>query len=893
MKYVIFLFSLMLHFLCVSAQKPALDTTTLTNWEKVENANISNDGKYIYYFVGTNYRHPKTLILHTVQGQQERTFLNADNASFTADNRHLLFKNSGDSLCIFTLSNNKAEVIPYISSYELFSYDKDEHLIYLQNPDAPKLVIRNLHSNDTRTFNNINSYVLSANKHVILMQTKATTEGLQELQYVSLPDGAIQNIWRGGVADNLTLSVTGDKAAFIVTEKTDRSSKTIWLYDREKKNPSSIPVNKQNIDSALQPATILHFSQDGKKLFLQLREKHLPMPGPNAVMVDVWSYTDNMIQSQQLDESGPRNYLAVLHTTDQRIFKLQKENEWVNWMTDETVGVRHQLTDGSDTYWNRAAKASYYSVSTNTGKRKLLTTAPGFIAVKSPMGSYISGREYNSKDLYCYVAQTDTVFNITDKLPLPPNDFMRRESADYPRFSEYRGLSVAAWLDNRRLLIYDDYDIWLLDPIGEHPPVNLTNAYGRKNRIVFRLAGKEVQFVNNKDLLIAAFNCSNKQNGFYKIDLDKHSDPSILTMGPYVYDAPEYGMNGAEPVKAKSSEKHLIIRSSVSESPNYYLTGDFKTFTPVSHVHPEEQYNWMTSELIDFQTIDGRTEQGVLYKPENFDPNKQYPIIFNYYERKSQELNMYRIPGSPNGDLDIAWFVSHEYLVFTPDIYYTIGHTGQSAYNAVVGAAQYLTRLPWANSKKMGLQGHSFGGYETNYLITRTDLFSAAVASSGPTNFVEMYNGLIFDNANGQYFVETFQPRLGTSLWARQDIYIENSPIFHADKVNTPLLMVSNYADRNVPFTQGLEFFLALRRLGKRAWMLQYDKGYHGLYGKEYVDYVMRMTQFFDHYLKGMPPGNWMTRGIPMRSKGIDNGLEPDTIMKTPGPGLLLGSTEH
>jgi dipeptidyl aminopeptidase/acylaminoacyl peptidase len=336
-----------------------------------------------------------------------------------------------------------------------------------------------------------------------------------------------------------------------------------------------------------------------------------------------------------------------------------------------------------------------------------------------------------------------------------------------------------------------------------------------------------------------------------------------------------------------------LRRSSPTESPNFFWTTDFKTFSQLSAIHPEKKYNWLTSELHTFGTLDGRTEHGILYKPEDFDPGKRYPVIFNYYEQRSDELYQFPDIQDPNGgNISIPWFVSRGYLVFIPDIHYAMGANGPCAYNSIVGAAKYLSRFPWVDSKRMGIEGHSFGGYETIYVATRTDLFAAAIASSGPVNLVSEYGQLWGENNSKQDYYENRQGRMGGTLWQKPDAYIKTSPIFNLDKITIPILSVANKRDANVKFSHGLELFLGLRRLGKRAWMLQYDDGSHGVRGKDYVDLTIRMTQFFDHYLKGGPAPKWMTEGMPARLKGIEIGLELDMTGKSPGPGLLKDEPE-
>ena len=437
------------------------------------------------------------------------------------------------------------------------------------------------------------------------------------------------------------------------------------------------------------------------------------------------------------------------------------------------------------------------------------------------------------------------------------------------------------------MLFYDKYDIWLGNLLNNKPSVNLTNSYGRKNKLRFRIAGnynsKRISIYQH--IILTAFDTKNKNSGFFRKRLDDKGDPELLTMGAYSYADP----TGIIEQKASDTNIYIIQRSSASYFPNYFWTSDFKTFTPVTNVYPEYRYNWLTSELISYKTMDGILSQGILYKPQNFDPNKKYPIIFHYYEKKSDRLNVYLKPGYAINEINIPWFVSKGYLVFTPDIYYKIGHAGESAFNSVVSAAKYLSKFPWIDTLKMGLQGHSFGGYETNYIITHSNIFCAAISAAGISDMISSSGGLSHGGISRQPLYESGQNRMGVLVWRRSDLYFENSPIFNVDKVSTPLLIMHNKNDDAVPFAQGVELFTALRRLGKKVWMLQYDEERHTLHGKKQIlDYTIRMTQFFDHYLKEAPAPKWMTRGIPVSMKGVDDGLDLDTEIKTPGKGLLI-----
>jgi dipeptidyl aminopeptidase/acylaminoacyl peptidase len=508
-------------------------------------------------------------------------------------------------------------------------------------------------------------------------------------------------------------------------------------------------------------------------------------------------------------------------------------------------------------------------------------------ATFSPEGKYVGGYRNDESwgdDLFVYEIATGITRNITARLRIPLLE------ENMPEVSHSKGFQFGGWLaEDTALLIYDNYDIWQVDPTGKKAPVDLT--HGRIHHWQFRLATEyyesNVKFIRPGELLLRAFNRATKKSGFYKLDLGSPKSPELLFKGDYVFNMLLNNKKPGLPLKARDANVYLLRRERCDQSPNIFSTIDFKSFTPVSDVYPEKNVNWFTAELLHFRSSDGIKTQAVLYKPDNFDEAKKYPLIIHYYEKKSDELNIYHKPAGPNGELDIPWFASHGYLVLLTDIHYKIGEPGESIYKSVIGAAQYLSRRRYVDKSHIAIQGHSFGGYETNYLTTHSKLFAAAVSSSGVSNLISAYGNIWPSGASEQEYIETRSFRLATTPWQRPDLYVKNSPIFNVGQVVTPILMVHNKMDQNVHFEEGLQFFTALRRAGKRVWMLEYDNGGHGLYRYDYKDYLLRMTQFFDHYLKGSPPPKWMTRGIPAALKGIDDGLELDYEIKTPGPGLL------
>jgi dienelactone hydrolase len=307
--------------------------------------------------------------------------------------------------------------------------------------------------------------------------------------------------------------------------------------------------------------------------------------------------------------------------------------------------------------------------------------------------------------------------------------------------------------------------------------------------------------------------------------------------------------------------------------------------SPVKEVKQQNAMG-IKRELVRWKSFDGQTLEGILRKPKDFDPAKKYPLIVVFYEHRVISIDDL----TPYGTGD---FVDYGYLVFSPDVPHKIGETGQSAYNSIVSAIEYLSSKPFVDSKRIGIRGGSFAGYQTNYLITHTNLFAAAISQAGYSDFISN-NGVEDVGVRPHTTSDVGQNRLGASLWERPDIWIKNSPVFYANNVTTPVLIMHSRDDDNVPFEQSVEFFKALRRLGKKAWLIQYDgMGHIGANNssignqKRCKDFCVRQLQFFNHYLKGEPAPKWMLDEMPASVKASERGLELDSTGRAPSAGLV------
>jgi dipeptidyl aminopeptidase/acylaminoacyl peptidase len=412
------------------------------------------------------------------------------------------------------------------------------------------------------------------------------------------------------------------------------------------------------------------------------------------------------------------------------------------------------------------------------------------------------------------------------------------------------------------VLLYDRFDIWRVGT-AEASAVNLTGGEGRKENVSFRVvrnerAGGPDRGVDSaKPLLLRAENQVTRDTGFYRTTLDANTPPVKLVMEP---------KNFAPAIKAKNADVYVTAASTFSEFPDLLVSdGSFHDFKKVTDLGSQMQsFTWGTSELIHFESSDGVPLQGTLYKPENFDPKKKYPLLVYIYERLTQNVNLFVEP-KPMDSINVSLYVSNGYLVLEPDITYKLGYPGQSALNCVLPAVQEVVDRGFVNEKAIGIQGHSWGGYQVAYMVTRTNRFRAVEAGAPVANMISAYDGIRWGpGLPRQFQYEHTQSRIGGTPWEYPLRFIENSPIFMADRITTPVLMIHNDADDAVPWYQGIEFYLALRRLGKEAYMFTYNgEPHHVRRRPNQKDYAIRMKQYFDFYLKGEAKPEWMEKGIP------------------------------
>lgn len=900
--------------------KPNIDIHMLGTWPKVASVRISPYGRYVGYSIEHgSYRKVSFVIEDTARGWK-REFNDVRDCTFSSDERLAIFQ-QGDSLHFLSLGSDQDRVV-IINTLSQPKGNPGEWIAYAEKGSKKEITLVNLLTGKERRINDASKCIFDKEGKIFLVEGESHKDStvVPDLRYVKLDDDRTGTIWTGHPGEKIGYTNFDDEERQMVFTTAEKGGQahSLWHYGFFGEQATLLfRTTDAHIDTGLSIQGLPAFSKDGKWIFFNLAaplNRIRPSPPPDAVKVDIWSYKDRHVQPDQLVEF--QFTTAVISATGKTFRQLKSVEDDMVIGPDDIVGdlaviARQDTMQPSEDRPVMDYRYSYYLVDLRDGSRRLIRRSAGFErdlegVCFSPDEKWMVYYDKVQGSYYSYDVVTGRIYDIGEGLPAHGT---RGYSSD--DIYEHEAGPVAGWLKGGEgVLLYSNYDLWSVDLRHARPPIDLTGGYGIAHRVMLRLVGEQgnaflgepsnTLYSPGDILLFTGFNVVNKYNGFYRTRLGAAGWPEKLTMGPYTYYRTPSQMphkytfdDAMAPMKALKANCWVVKRQSAEEAPNYFITEDLKHFRPLSALAPQAGYNWLTSELVTYRQLDGTYSQGVLYKPENFDPSKKYPVLFNYYEVLSHRVYEFPMPELSTANIDIPWFVSQGYLVFTPDIHYETGSSsgkppGFWVSNSVVAAAECLAKLSYVDGKRMGIQGHSFGGGETTYLVTHTHLFAAAAEAAGGSDPISGYLTLVpfivpTEHDETEIGFENEQPRYGATPWQHPELYREESAVLHADRVTTPLLIMHNKLDNNVQWRQGVELYMALRRLGKKVWMLQYDNEKHVLLQeKDALDYTIRLTQFFAYYLKGALPPVWMTEGIPAKLKGFETGYELDRSGKIP-----------
>lgn len=909
------------------AQKKPLDHTVYDTWESIDKSTISPSGKIIFfevnrqdadgYVVLNKENGPYLKIDRSAQGMifdNEKYFISLikplhedvkkekrkpkEKRKELKDELHIYNLETEDKVTFDNVTSYKTAF--YANNYLAFVRSEKDSLPKTENDSTKKskkeeeiktLYIYNLAKGDKDPIQDVDEYAWSPNEIFLVYTVKVNDkDSLRKNEngvyiYETNTGKSRKILSERQSYKNFVFDDKDQKLVFMA----DTSSKDALLKDYEifyytsdldsarkllTKNTPGVPE-----DWYIQPEGQLNFSESGERLFVGLSPipaiKDTSLFEDEHAKVDIWHWKDDYLQPYQLvnqKKEIDKSFPAVYHVNEDRLIPLADDR--INQINFGDTGDEEWALYRSD-YGHRIASQWDYTTLQNIGLISLLNGDTVQIvkdfkgsATLSPDARYVLLFNRENALWKSYSVQTGEVKTLNQGIA---TSFVN-EDHDMPSLPNPYG--IAGWSeDGKKVALYDKYDIWYFD-LETVNAENLTAGFGRENKLIFRYADwiseknlrpKKNVLDPSKTIYLTAFDEISKRNGLYRLPKGSQK-PEIVFLDEHVYSN----------FRASKDEKRVIFtRENYGESPNVF-SYDFAVSQQESATNPQQQdYNWGTAELVRWTTPQGFSAEGILYKPEDFDPNKKYPIIAYFYERLSQGLYSYHAPTPTPSRLNISYFVSNGYLVFAPDIRYTIGYPGASAEEYVNSGMKMLAEKPWVNEEKMGIQGQSWGGYQVAHLITRTDMYAAAWSGAPVVNMTSAYGGIRWATGMSRQFqYEKTQSRLGKDLWEGFDLYIENSPLFHMQNVKTPVVIMHNDNDGAVPWYQGIEMFTALRRLNKPVWLLNYNGDEHNLMKRQNrKDIQRREQQFFDHFLKDLPAAPWIEKGIPAVKKGIDWGF--------------------
>ncbi len=921
-KFAVFAFVILGVFSGVlAAAKRPLTHQDYDSWRSILNPALSNDGRYLAYGLFPQAGDGVVVVRDLKSGKEWKENAgelppppapdpNNEDApppqrsvrmAFTADSKYLAFlafpgnadvvkakagrkkpdEMPKNSLVTIELSSGAATRVADVKSFGIadrggdwIAYQK-EAVSGAKKDLGSEVVLADLARKTDRKFADVNEFSLSRNGKTLVYAVESAKEDSNGVYAVATAGGDARALLAGkGKYAKIAWDDKQDELAF-VSDRDDAGAKAAHykLYLWKTSAPAAAEVVSVGTPGFRQGFVVneratLSFSKNGDSLYFGSAPPMGPAPrehtGPatdDEVSFDLWSYKDDHIQPMQKVRAGAdrgRSYRGVYHIEAKKLLQLADDS-----MADAVPSDDGRYALGSDDreyrpmveYAERYSDA--YLVNTETGARTLFAKKHTGTVAWSPDGKYAS--LFDGKDWLVQPVAGGGPVNLTSKMPVKFFD----EETDTP--STPRAYGMAGWTsDGKYVLLYDHFDVWRFSPDGSSAR-NITEGVGRKENLQFRyqkLDPEEKAIDATKPVLLRAENVVTRDTGFYRAHVDASAAPERLVMA---------NKDFGRPIKAKDADVVVITGQTFNEFPDLLATNlNMKEMRKISDANPQKEgLLWGSAEMVDFKNLDGIPLQGVLYKPENFDPKKKYPMIVYIYERLSENFNHFVEP-RPMHTINFSYYVSNGYLVFTPDIVYKTGYPGQSALKCVMAGVDAVVARGFVDEKNIGIEGHSWGGYQISYMMTQTTRFKAAEAGAPVANMTSAYDGIRWGpGLPRQFQYEKTQSRIGGSLWEYPMRFIENSPLFMVDRIQTPMLLLQNDMDDAVPWYQGIEMFLALRRLGKEAYMFSYNGEPHGIrHRANQKDFAIRMSDFFDFELKGAKKPDWMEHGIPYLEKG-------------------------
>ena len=923
MKQTLFLL-LLVAATSIFAQKRPLQHADYDDWKAISETKITPNGHWIAYVLSPQDGDNK-LILYPLLGNAIDTVERASELWLSQDSQWAAYKISPSKNAVKTakLAKKKKDEMPKdsigihsFSTFEtvkfanvksfVFPEKSNDWLAFLGYPETKKdtsakaknvkkesdengstLYLFSLKTNTLHRFPFVYKYQFDPSGQTLTFATTGKDSTMKSGLYAFSTNNQKAQLLTEtkGFYKQISSSEDGQNWAAILNPDTTKKAMTknhqLW-YWKTLEEPKLIGDTLTNSDKQLPLISAEFepkFSKDGSRLFFGKTPLHLPKDTTrleeDIVSLDVWNWKDTYLMPQQLanlKNDLKKSYLTLFDIKNQKTIRLASP-DFPEIRLSKTANEEEILLLASDKYanqhWLFNTPIDAFAVSGKNGNRELIFENKRTTDLKmSPDGKYVVWYALEDTAWFAFQVRNQKTYKLTEDV-----NFSDKADDDHP--DEPSSYGIAGFTkDDETIWIYDKYDIWAINPSKPSDKKRLTN--GRENNITYRyisLDEKETQIDSKNTIMLHVFNQKTMESGFAKLTNPENTIPELVLFDKF-YFSPKI-------IKAKESTDLVFTKENFEVFPDlqYSKDFDFKEVIKVSTANPQQEgINWGTAEMVKYKTLDNKDLEGILYKPANFEPTKKYPMITYFYEKMSDQIYRYNVPQPARSSINFAYYPSNGYCVFVPDIVYKTGQPGQSAYDCILPGIKKVLEMGFIDSTRLGVQGHSWGGYQIAWLVTKTNIFIAAEAGAPVANMTSAYGGIRWETGNSrQAQYERTQSRIGATLWDSPQKYIENSPLFYLPNVKTPVLMMHNDDDGAVPWYQGIEMFMGLKRLGKPVWMLNYNGEKHGLtQRKNRKDWSLRMSQYFDYYLKDTPMPAWMSKGIPATEKTLNYGFKID-----------------
>lgn len=872
--------------------KKVLGVDDYSKWSRIVSTKLSDDGDWMTYAYRPNDG-DDTLYIKNIQSGEVFSDLYCSNPDFSFDSKWVVYKRNLTKEEVIKLKKSKKKVFSKgvllnLETGEKTEWDKVKSIKFTPSSDflliekessnkafkGADLLIHNLKKNQLMNLGNVSDFKFNTQGSMLAYIVDADSKAGNGVYLMDFVKGSISALDTDSATysklswddEMLYRSEWGSKGNALTVLKGNtpdtveqRINSLLIFTELASANPQKKTYNPANDPNFPQEYVIsekgdLTFSFDNNRMIISIKEqaKKEKLSRDSIPNVDVWHWDDEIIQSVQIRRANRiknQTYRGLLHLNQLKFVQLSSDEMrtlMINRNAEYAVGGNPKPYI-SDTNWG-GGQSDYYLLNTKTGAKELIEQKIGRSMGLSPQGTHFL--YFKNGHFFAYNLLNKELKNISKAVDVSFMDL----NEDHPY--ENRSYGVASWSkDGESVYLNHLYDLWslALDGSGAY---NLTGNYGSTNEIRLRIPRNPSEpFIDlEANNYLSAYGEWTKKSGYFKLKDGKA--PQKLIFEDYSF---------GRLVKAFKVDRFVFTRQSFVDFPDIYSTdGKFKKLAKQSDANPQQAaYKWGYRKLIEFENKEGVKLHATLTLPANYEEGKKYPMLVYFYEKVSNRHHRYSMPAYDDRP-HMSEYASDGYLVLMPDIKYYEGNPGWNALDCVTSATQKVIDLGYADPDHIGMQGHSWGGYQSSFIITQTDLFACTVTGAPVTNLTSMYN-ILYKNsgANNQGIFELGQVRMGKGLFDDFQNYVDQSPVHNAAGIKTPFMILHGTVDGAVDWNQGLEFYNAARRLGKQVILLSYpDENHHLANKNNQIDFQKRMKQYFDHYLKGTDAPDWMKHGV-------------------------------